>query len=504
MIRKWLKIFKSVDNEKGSILIISYFVIVLMLGVGAAFMLTSSNEARLAERERLATVAFHIAEAGIERGLYDLRQDFVTAVTTPSWADGNINGYMIGSDTVNYYAIPYSSTAFNDGTYTVQLKNVSGGQDIWLRSVGTIAGVTHTIEAYVKMVDISPWNNAIFAGAGAAGAMVNGNVDIRGSVHILGTGLLPGDYAIEMGGTAQLVGNNYNGVDAALTAKVPALPTVAYNGETVQTLNAVLRVKRGIVGVSGSATVGEPNVASNSTKETVDAVYSNDGFGGNQGNNGVYSDNSTTHAYDLGDSVAFPSLNTPYQGYATYKAWLKANALVISSAADLAQVANITPGSNFSLSNARGTISMSAGNLSISGIVYIDNGGSLNFNKQGVDKNITYSGKGSIYVDGNVGINTNLVTSGNVSFPTNIVGIMTPNTITFNEAQIDVMGIFYAETQVTVEKQTDIMGSIVSNYFDMGTNVPSIFQVPATVNGMPPGMVGSNSVWYLVVAWIKS
>ena len=83
------------------------------------------------------------------------------------------------------------------------------------------------------------------------------------------------------------------------------------------------------------------------------------------------------------------------------------------------------------------------------------------------------------------------------------MGIMTPNNIDMNEAGIDVMGLFYGETEVTVQKQTDIMGTIVSNYFDMGTNVPSIYQVPEVVNNLPTGMIGTSSTFYMVVVWQK-
>src|SRR5262249_41173360 len=103
---------------------------------------------------------------------------------------------------------------------------------------------------------------------------------------------------------------------------------------------------------------------------------------------------------------------------------------------------------------------------------------------------------------GNVQINTDLITSGNNSFPTNILGIMTPGSIGFNEANIDVMGLFYAETSVVAQKQTDIMGTIVSNYFNMGTNVPSIFQVPDTVSHLPPGMIGGTASYVMkIVSW---
>ncbi len=487
------------QNKRGSTLLIAYFVVLIFIGIGAPFLLMTVNESRATERQRLSVLAFYIAEAGIERGLYDLRQDFVNDASVPSWSDGDVNGYAIGPNTASYYAIPYSSGSLNGGSYTVELKNVSGAtDDIWVKATGTISGASHTISVYVRMVSVSPWDYAIFAGSGASGTMVNGNVNIRGSVLILGSGLAAGDMAVDLGGTAELVGNNYNGVPAALKALVPALPTTTYGGETVETLNAVLRVKRGIVGVSGSASVGETNASGNAAKETVDGVFSNDGFGGNQGTNQVYSDNGTANPYDLGDAVAFPSLSTPYSGYATYQEYLRANALVLTN-----ELSNLDPNSNFSYSNANGSIQSDGnGNMTISGIVYVDGNNNFEMNKAGSDKTITYSGTGSLLVTGDVNINVNLLTSGSNSFPTNIMGIMTPNSITFNEASISVMGLFYSENSIVVQKQTNIMGTIVSNYFDVGTNVPSIFQVPATVNYLPPGMVGSQARWYLVVAWI--
>jgi hypothetical protein len=506
MLNRLNKSFYILKNEKGSMLLISYFVIIILLGIGVTYMLSSMNESLAAERERLSAVAFHIAEAGVERGLSDMRLDFAN---NGVWTDGLINGYPIANDGA-YHNFSYSPVTLNGGSYTVQCKIESNG-DAWVKSVGTTSGATHTIQAYAKIIDLSPWNNAIFAGAGASGAMINGNVDIRGSVHILGTSLAAGDMALNMGGTAQLVGNNYSGLSATLLAKVPALPTVVHNGETVKTLHGILRVKKGSVGLSGTATVGEPNVAGNGVKETVDAAYVTNSpisYGGNQGVNNVYSDNGTNNGYDLGDSVVFPSLNAAYPGYSSYAAYLKANALVISSAADLAKLASITPASSFSFSNAKGTISMSGGKITVSGIVYVDNNGNLNMDKQGSNKTINYTGKGSIYVSGNVNISTNLYTFGNASYPNNIIGIMTPNSINFASAagasQIDVMGVFYAANTISSGKQTTIMGTIVSNFFNMGSQVPAIFQVPATVSSMPPGMIGSSTRSYSVTAWIKS
>ncbi len=496
---------QMLNNDRGSLLMISYALIFILLAFGAAAVILVVNDSKSVEWQKRTAQAFYVAEAGIERAMYDLKQDFINDPSQPSFSDGAINSYAIGPNTTGFYPIPYSNNSLNGGSYTVTLKNITGVSDaVWVRSTGGIGNTTQTIEVYPKLVRLSVWDNAIFAGRGASGRMINGNVNIAGSVHILGSNLSSWDYAVDLGGTADIVKNNYGGLDPALAARVPALPTTNFNGETVSTLNAKLRVKHGKVGLSGAAGAGEADAAGNAVKETVDEVHVTDGFGGNKGSSQVYSDNGWSNTYDLGNSVPFPSLSDPHAGYPTYQQYLRANALVINDAAELAELANLTPNSNFNYSGANGAVSMDGnGNLAISGIVYIE-GGDLNFNKAGSKKTITYAGTGALLTTGSAQINVNLVTSGNNSFPTNILGLMTPNNITMNEANIDVMGLFYAENTVTVQKQTDIMGTIVGNYFDMGTNVPAIFQVPETVNHLPPGMIGADAEWMLeIVSWQK-
>ena len=64
------------------------------------------------------------------------------------------------------------------------------------------------------------------------------------------------------------------------------------------------------------------------------------------------------------------------------------------------------------------------------------------------------------------------------------------------------MGLFYGEDTIATTKQTDIMGTLVSNYFDMGGQVPDIYQVPETANNLPPGMIsGDSAFWMEVVSW---
>jgi len=477
--------------------------------LGSAFLALSVNEGRASEAQRKITQAFHVAEAGIERAFYDLRQDYITDSSSPDWADGDINGMSIGPDTGNFYSIPYSATSLNNGSYAVSLRNVSGADDIWVRSTGTVDGISQTILAYVRMANLSPWDNAIFGGAGSAGGMVNGNVNISGSVHILGTGLAAGDNAIDLGGTAELVGNNYSNLESALDDKIPALPTTLFNGETISTLNAELRVKNGIVGLSGSSTVGQADVFGNSDKETVDGAYVTDGYNGNKGTANVYSDNGTSEGYDLGDAVSFPSLSDPYDTYTDYYDYFDQTGYT-ATAGEMTTLANLTPatpdfqyGATGDCSVDANCIQMASGKLTVKGKVYI-NGGTLGFSGGTME----YTGTGTILVTGDVSVNEDLVTEGDDSFPSNIVGIMTPGDINIGTgagaAQLDVMGLFYSENNITVAKQTDLVGTIVTNYFDITGQVPSIFQVPETANNLPDGMIAGDSVWLIrVISWQK-
>jgi len=54
------------------------------------------------------------------------------------------------------------------------------------------------------------------------------------------------------------------------------------------------------------------------------------------------------------------------------------------------------------------------------------------------------------------------------------------------------MGAFYAQNKIASAKQNQIAGTFVSDNFDMGTNVPKIFQVPGLENNLPPGMPGAT------------
>ena len=64
-------------------------------------------------------------------------------------------------------------------------------------------------------------------------------------------------------------------------------------------------------------------------------------------------------------------------------------------------------------------------------------------------------------------------------------------------------GAWYAQRKMVSAKQNQFAGTYVADYFDMGTNVPSIYQVPTLATNLPPGMPGGKNAFTIasVFSW---
>lgn len=404
------------------------------------------------------------------------------------------------------------------------------------------------MEAVVKGSDVNVWRNAIFAGSGQSGGVINGNVSIHGSVHILGENVIEGGTvlaAIDLSGTS-LIHNNYEGIPPELLARVPPLQTRDWLGEMVETLNANLRVKHGLVGMSGNSEVGSAQTTGNDYKETMDGTFVNDGWTGNavadDGDRGdplhVSSDNGWDELYDCGDKVPFPLLTDDWRAPTTgAKEWNAATSDWYSHQDYFDQVLVAQPvlpndgiyegdidiytmGSHFYWNATTGQklvgslpavppaptddyilFNSTTDVLKVNGQVTVK--GNLYIRGKGNQTTVNYSGRAAMLVHGNVVIDSSLLTCNNGnpastanSFPAaNILGIMAEKDMVVGSvAQVSIMGAFYAQNKIVTAKQTNVMGTFVSNFFDMGTNVPSICQVPDLADNLPMGMIGNYPI----------
>jgi len=545
-------------------------LLVVTLFVGVALITVTVLTTRMISQDRQVTayVTYENCMYGIESGLAQSRaalesgnsgmigvsqnatlgedglppgfeSDFVTPLAVP------------GMPGVEYFAFDVNWET--DGTDNNGDGLIDGPEEKWFHTVYASAqedGTERDVEVVLAGADVNVWRNAIFAGSGQAGGLINGNVSIHGSVHLLGNNLLEGGEAItamDLSG-ASLIHNNYEGCPAELLARVPPLPTRFFDGETIDTLNAKLRTKRGLVGLSGNSEIGEPHALGNAYKETMDACYVSDGWTGNavvdDGDRGdpksVYSDNGWDELYDLGDRVPMPFLEDdwrdpvdghrewdgsrsenythehyfdevlvgdpmdPVDGIYEGDVLIKANQDFYYNATrpDDPDPANRLPDDDYILFDPSTNVMEINGQITINGDLEITRGG-------GNDKTIYYTGRAALLVHGNVTLDTHLLTvnaDGTIedSFPVNnIIGIMAEQDMTVGSlSQLSLMGAFYAQETVHSSKQTITMGTFVASYFDMGTNVPDIYQVPTLADNLPYGMIGAYPILVLSqVSW---
>lgn len=536
------------QSERGSALVTAMTVLFVVTITGSGVLSLSLQSMRRGRLDTLRAQALSLAEAGAEKAVHYIRTQAPDGSTDGSWRTSGRTEAVAGQG--DYTLRVQSGTGDNAGKIVI----TSTGQstDGTLRAQRSVRVVM-----FSRIEDVSVWNNAIFGGVGQSGRSINGNVVIRGSVHLLGDGepytdldgdghwdagegftdangngvydpgeaftdsdgdghrdpretfqdtngngvcdppLTVTDLASDLGGTSN-IGNSYDGMSNGLRSLIPALDPVDYRTESLESLNARLRVKHGRVDINGNATVGFPQQTGGSpaVKETMDDCFVSDGYGGNDGASHVYSDNGTRMGYDLGEYVHFPSLVEPVVRngvhYDTFMDYQRSIGMVIDG--DL----NLRPGTAYPrVSDGRGnSFSVDAsGNISITGLVYVR--GNVRLDRDGGNRVMRYNGRGTLVSEGSVYVNTDLLPT-SAMFPINhVMGICARRRLELatqgGDSQLTLAGAFYAQEQIVSAKQNEIAGSFVSSYYSM-TNVPHMYQVPSLVRNLPPGMPGDQHI----------
>ncbi len=501
------------NEEKGIILpLVLIFSLLLMIS-GLAFMSLGIQENSLVQREISKRQAFYLAEAGLERALYDLRQDFEEG--TQNWADGEINEIKIDEevDEGGFSSLLYEETSLSSGCYAVAVKNIRIEleeteeadefikDEIWVKVRGTFRDISKTIQAYVTIENLSPWNNAIFCAEMPQKKIDSAN--IHGSVHLLGKkGIKETLFLAE----STHIHNNYHSIFDELKQKIPPCPKVVFNEEVVESLKTKLRVKQGAVFLGPDARIGTspgyPKSKLEAFKPTVDGVYTALGFMG-EGEDNVYSDNGKEAGYNLRERVKFPSLYEPYidpvtrkEYFYTYWDYFKENSLHIKEN----EISYQTPVFSYSYPE-KGSISWDGqGGLKIEGIIYVN--GDLVLGKEDQlpgPQTIRYGGKGMLISSGSIFIHSHLFPER--IFPTDdVIGFIAAEDIYILPHKVYPLyfiGALFAEETVYIAEKSHVIGSIVANSFEMG-RMSIIAQVPALATNLPPDMIAGWPDWYIM------
>lgn len=469
---------------RGSAMVAAMIFIVIGTVIVAGFILYISRESWLIKRNNDSIKALYIAEAGLERKLYEL--------STGNYADIPVTYFPEVDDPQSYYTVSVTQ----DGD--VYIVTSTGHYYLGKRVIRRNATIFNL------------WDLAVFSG-GATSGQIAGNTHIRGSVYVLGEEpfidanenslfdpgvdtlidenangirdhLNPDDYAINGTGTFY-IGNDYNAFDGSNAIPDGFLSRII----PASTLDAGVNVKYGKTVLSGSTQIGNEAVP-------MDLVNAVDGFIPEDPTGKVFVEEGGL-IYDRGmisDKIRLPSLYDVVDGTTRMNA-LQNNGLVLTSGTDIPE--DITPISNFTVSDGVNSLSMDGeGHMTISGIIYIN--GNLSLDRYKGDRTMWYTGKGSVVLTGNLTINVDLYTleTGSSAYPTNnIIGFMTPQNINLGvgagAAQLEMMALFYAGGHINTEKQTAVAGAFITNHVDMSTNVPEIFQVKGVKDNLPPGMI---------------
>ncbi len=544
------------NNEGIALLVATIFVAIAVL-ILSALALRVVQQNKQSTQYKLFNEAFTGVEAAVARSWVEIEQGQDGRVGLGTWHSPGGTGLTLPSfdhmkvapetmptlTSVEYMAYPYNW--FTNGVDDDGNGVVDGPEEFRSFTVFGMArnwGMTRTAEVVIKGWDVNVWRNAVFAGYGQSGGLINGNVSIHGSVHLLGDNIPAGSTAIsalDLSGTS-LIHNNYVGMPATLASRVPPLPQRVFNGELIRTLNATLRVRHGLVSMSGTSEIGEPDLTGNTFKETMDGVFVNDGYTGtsvvDDGDRGdptlLWSDNGWDQVYELGDKVPMPMLTDDYKEKDTGNTYINPatlmnythedyfeqvltgtpypGSLTISTDTDFYYNATRSaetdpslrlPTDDYILFNATTNV------MEINGQIQIN--GNLTIKGKATDKTVKYTGRAAILAEEDVTLDAHLLTmnaDGTTanSFPANnILGIMAKKNLTVGTvAQLTIMGAFYAQGAVSSSKQTIVAGTFVGNYFDMGTNVPEIYQVPSLPESLPLGMIGAYPIIvYAKVSW---
>lgn len=521
-------------DTSGAAMLMTLMVMLVVFALGSAMAVTMLAEINVSANFRSRGAALWQADSGLESVAVDLlanptwARDMVNYSTLPMVLENpfpttvDFNGITtvfasdgMGGVVGSYYDLGGSVT-LDDGSFTRQvfmpplsLTPANGsGTKAWLVIRAGATGNSGTVEAATQKVRsdlrvtvrrLTVWDNAIFGGAGQGGNAINGNVQVRGSVHVIGE---PGD-VIDSSGTAFII-NNYSNLLAdygAEGAKLPSLPTIMYNGESVQTLDAEVRVKFGTIDLGGTATWGAPDATLNGYKETLDGFYNDATLNVNSGSAGVYADEES--GYDAA-GMTFPTLDDPYYDVATATAYAQ-HRVFLNATAMTVPVPEISDDvAAFSYSDGLGNSidwSPATATLQITGIVKIV--GDLDLAVK--NHPVNYAGTGTIFSTGDIRIHDNVLPTGDYldtsSSPVHNLGLIADADMELaagpGESAIKVMAALYAEGLTTIEKQSNVAGAVVAQGFDLGNQVPSVWQVPKLATHLPPGMPGSGPLLFV-------
>jgi hypothetical protein len=522
-------------SERGAALVIALFIIAVLTVLGVLVLNTSIVEVKMAINQQVSSRVFYAAEAGLERALKVLIEDFendtsagnpwgnstyAVAGTVTETAVSGSDTFDVASRTMDMYMNSPSvvklnfagGTALGPVSYEVYIYKVNP-TEVYVMSYGTGLGGVASVEYYLEVEDLSPYNNAIFTGAGIIGNF-NGSVNVAGSIYSKGN--------VNPSGNVYITNNYDDGyaMDVTLDGLLPS----------VTDLDAKVRVSGGNLTLDGSAQIGFGTANGSVAGVYVDGTmdwgtqtshydeFSNevpdidmptilDGITGKFGD-GIIG----TCGYSGSDAAVAASIYADWAtgtgcdptGTGTSAGFVIPGDIIIdNSTGPLAY--DDGSGNGLFWDDSTDTLTIQ-GNVVIEGNLQVgENAGAdmletVEYVATGAD-----TGSGSdneagatLFVGGNTLIeatfgplSTGYLNGGN---STNSLGMVTAGDLTFDGKNGDFYtGFYYAQNQINFNKQSHFAGTVIGGVVNW-SQVPNVYQVPNLANYLPPGMPGGYKI----------
>jgi hypothetical protein len=599
---------KYINDESGIALVIALVMLLALTVIGVSSLMTSTLDTQISGNERRSAEALNLADAGVERGMMDLLFDFSmegdqtwdndefwhmslaavdTVVTDTLPSDPTANYGVFGNSTVvdPQFGDPFGAAGLTgpinnsvdlygypgggpvefpagSGNYyrVLLLRELGVDDEIYMRSYALHStGARKIVQVHIDVDKVDAWRNAIFA----------------------------------LSGNAEVV-NGYKTLSADRKSRISdgyIKTTTLSDGTEVETLEAVVRVKRGQIDLSGSGNIGETedadgnaiavqDLSNDNYKSTIDTIYANEGFTDTSSMNNVHADNYEydsddvsyeTESYDLGDKVQMPQFKDDYDGqtdrsgqdcvdrgescdiYGDYVEKMSVTATDSGGNSVCALIPDKLGGdgtpafcsgcdsSGNCVAPDPATCNETSWDLatcgSPDGCIKWDpdpdgttSGATLNIEGRvklsddcvgdppnvigSKDNDITYEGKGLLYTAKDIDIAGNLLsepgTTGAEEYfvEDHLLAVMTKSDMEIapGASPIDVMGAFYALGNITSGQPSNIVGSIMSNSFNMSTGqASSVYQVQGMSDELfKLGMIRSSMVYtFKKYEWVE-
>jgi hypothetical protein len=112
------------------------------------------------------------------------------------------------------------------------------------------------------------------------------------------------------------------------------------------------------------------------------------------------------------------------------------------------------------------------------------------------------------YVDSTAGAHEVSITVNSSLLPLGIyptfdtLGLLAKDRIVMARSSKRVAAAVFAENQVSITKQYQVVGAVVTRFFDLGAQVPRLYQMPNLVKYLPPGMPGGQAFNFVkILSW---